>query len=101
MNDKSWLPILQSYSCNLKSKIQNRKWAGIVVFAVTFLMCGGVAQAQQPKVYRVGVLLPGSAWNEIIDGLRLGLRELGLEEKKHFILEIRDTKGDLKVAEEA
>jgi putative ABC transport system substrate-binding protein len=74
-----------------------------IVFALTamlFALCIS-AEAQQPKVYRVGVLLPGSAWNEIIDGLRVGLRELGLEEKKHFVLEIRDTKGDLKAAEEA
>jgi putative ABC transport system substrate-binding protein len=36
-----------------------------------------------------------------IDGLRVGLRELGLEEGKQFILAIRDTKGDAKAAEEA
>jgi len=59
------------------------------------------AEAQQPKVYRVGVLLPGEAWYEIIDGLRAGLKELGLEEGKQFVLEIRDTKGDTKAAEAA
>jgi putative ABC transport system substrate-binding protein len=58
-------------------------------------------QAQQQKIYRVGVLLPGAAWYEIINGLRVGLRDLGLEEGKQFVLEIRDTKGDLKGAEEA
>jgi len=57
--------------------------------------------AQQPKVDRVGVLLPGEAWYEIIDGLRVGLRQLGLEEGKQFILAIRDWKGDVKAAEEA
>jgi putative ABC transport system substrate-binding protein len=60
-----------------------------------------IAHAQQPQVYRVGVLLPGTHWNEIIDGLRTGLKELGLQEGKQFVLEIRDTKGDLKAAEEA
>ncbi len=59
------------------------------------------ANAQQPKVYRVGVILPGDAWYETIDGLRFGLRKLGLEEGKHFVLAIRDMKGDLKAAEEA
>jgi putative ABC transport system substrate-binding protein len=58
------------------------------------------AQAQQPKVYRVGVLLPSALGSEIVDGLRAGLKELGLEEGKQFVLEIRDTKGDLKAAEE-
>jgi len=59
------------------------------------------AQAQQPKVYRVGVLLPGEAWYEIVDGLRIGLRQVGLEEGKQFTLAIQDWKGDAKVAEEA
>jgi putative tryptophan/tyrosine transport system substrate-binding protein len=60
-----------------------------------------LTEAQQPAVYRVGVLLPGAHWYEIIDGLRAGLKELKLEEGKQFILEIRDTKGDLKTAETA
>lgn len=69
---------------------------GAMLLALSF-----PAQAQQPKVYRVGVLLPGAHWYEIIEGLQVGLRELGLEEGKHFVLEIRDTKGDLKAAEAA
>ena len=35
------------------------------------------------------------------DGLRAGLKRLGLEEGKQFTLAIRDTKGDAKAAEEA
>src|SRR4030095_4460113 len=41
------------------------------------------------------------AWYEIIDGLRVGLRELGLEEGKQFALAIGDWKGDVKAAEAA
>jgi ABC-type uncharacterized transport system substrate-binding protein len=37
----------------------------------------------------------------VVDGLREGLKELGLEERKHLVLEIRDTKGDLKAVEQA
>ena len=59
------------------------------------------AHAQQPKVYRVGVLVPGEAWYEIIDGLRVGLKQLGFEEGKQYVLSIRDWKGDAKAAEEA
>ena len=72
-----------------------------LALAAMLLALSFPAEAQQPKVYRVGVLLPGSAWLEIIDGLRVGLKELGFEEGKQFVLEIRDTKGDLKAAEEA
>ena len=59
------------------------------------------AEAGQAKVHRVGVLLPGGPLYEAIDGLRDGLRELGLEEGKQFSLVIRDTKGEAKAAEEA
>lgn len=58
------------------------------------------AEAQQPKLYRVGVITSGGARYATIDGLGVGLRELGLEDGKQFVLEIRDTKGDAKAAEE-
>jgi putative ABC transport system substrate-binding protein len=59
------------------------------------------AHAQQPKAYRVGVLLPGETWYEMVDGLRAGLKQLGLEEGKQFNLVIRNWKGNAKLAEEA
>jgi putative tryptophan/tyrosine transport system substrate-binding protein len=59
------------------------------------------AKAQQSKPYRVGVLVPGEAWYEIIDGLRVGLKQLGFEEGKQYFLSILDWKGDAKAAEEA
>jgi len=94
-----------SFSDNLKSKSgladQNLKWIVVVAIGVTFAICGAVAQAGQAKVYRVGVITAGGAWYETIDGLRVGLRQLGLEEGKQFILPIRDMKGDVKAAEEA
>jgi ABC-type uncharacterized transport system substrate-binding protein len=37
----------------------------------------------------------------VADGLRQGRRELGLEEGKHFVLDLRDTRGDQKGVEEA
>jgi len=48
-DEQSWVRILKSCSDNLKSKIQNRKLAGIVPLVVTLSMCGAVAEAQQPK----------------------------------------------------
>jgi putative ABC transport system substrate-binding protein len=81
-------------------KDMKKKIIGFALGALLFALSVS-AEAQQPKIYRVGVLLPGAHWYEIIDGLRAGLKELGLQEGKHFVLEIRDTKGDLKAAEEA
>jgi putative ABC transport system substrate-binding protein len=59
------------------------------------------AEAQQQKVYRIGVLFIGGPWYETVDGLRVGLKEMGLEEGKQFTLAIRDTKGNAKATEEA
>ncbi|MGH7812175.1 MAG: ABC transporter substrate binding protein, partial [Candidatus Binatia bacterium] len=63
-------------------------------------LCASV-HAQQPKAYRVAVLVPNEAWYEMVDGLRAGLKQLGLEEGKQFNLVIRNWKGIAKVAEEA
>lgn len=58
-------------------------------------------EAQQARVYRVGVAFLGGPHSSTIDGLRDGLRELGLEEGKQFVLHVRDGKGDLKSVEAA
>ena len=60
-----------------------------------------LAEAQQPKIYRIGVILPGGPLYEAVSGLKDGLKELGLEEGKQFTLAIKDTQADTKVAEEA
>ena len=85
---------------NPKSKIQNLRFA-VMAGAMLFALCSP-AEAGQAKIYRVGVILQGGGViYTAIDGLREGLKKLGLEEEKHFLLEIRDAKGDLKVVEEA
>lgn len=68
---------------------------------VMLLAYSSPSQAQQPKTYRIGVIFPGGPLSQSIDGLRDGLKELGLEEGKHFTLTIRDTKSDPKATEEA
>ena len=59
------------------------------------------AEAQQARVYRIGIVLQGGPYFADIDGLRDGLKELGLVEGKHFVLDVRDTKGDLTLVESA
>ncbi|MBI4169201.1 MAG: ABC transporter substrate-binding protein [Acidobacteria bacterium] len=49
----------------------------------------------------MGIIHHGGEYQVFVDGLRQGLRELGLEEGKHVALDIRDTKGDLKAVGEA
>ena len=59
------------------------------------------AEAQQAKIYRVGVIFEGGSFSKVVDGLKDGLKELGLQEGKRYVLEIRDLKGDRKAIEEA
>jgi ABC transporter substrate binding protein len=49
----------------------------------------------------LGVIHQGGPYKAVVDGLRDGLRQSGMEEGKHFVLDIRDAKGDLKAVEEA
>jgi putative ABC transport system substrate-binding protein len=69
-----------------------------VVSYFTFTYC---AAAQPTKPYRIGVLFPGGAQYETLNGMRDGLKELGLEEGKQLILLIKDVKGDVTATEQA
>ncbi len=59
------------------------------------------ADAQEAKTPRVGVILTGGFYYAVIDGLREGLKELGLEDGKQYVLEIQDVKGDLRMVGQA
>ncbi len=73
-----------------------------VILALEILLAPRGADSQPPaKVPRIGVVLMGGPNYAVVEGLRAGLKESGLEEGKHFILEIRDLKGDLKAAAQA
>ena len=85
-----------SSSDNLKSKIENRKWVGLVALAVAFALCGAVAQAQQAKkVPRIGYLSSGDAASEStrLEGIRLALHERGYIEGQNIAIEYRYTAG--------
>jgi putative tryptophan/tyrosine transport system substrate-binding protein len=60
------------------------------------------AEGQQPgKAYQIGVILHGGSYRAAVGGLREGLRSSGLEESTHWVLNVRETKGDLNAAEDA
>ena len=92
MIERSSMRWPNSSSENWKSKIQNRKWAGIVAIGFTFAMCGTVAQAQQPaKIPRIGYLEPGTASGNavLLNGFRQELTKLGWIEGKNINVEYR------------
>jgi len=68
---------------------------------ITVLLITDSVEAQPTKVFRVGVIHQGGPYKAVVNGLQDGLRQLGLEEGKQFLLNVRDSKGDLKAVEEA
>jgi putative ABC transport system substrate-binding protein len=72
----------------------------LLLCSLLFAPCSS-ADAQQSKVFHVGVIHQGGPYKTIVDGLQDGLRELGYENGKHIRLEIRDTKSDMKLVDEA
>ena len=78
------------------SKIQNRKWLGIIALAVVFALCGAVVEAQQPtKVPRIGFLagVLASTISARVEAFRHGLRELGYVEGKDIVIDYRYSEG--------
>ena len=73
----------------------------ILGVTVAVLFSVSLVRAQQSKINRIGVVLQGGPWYDAVNGLRQGLKELGYEEGKQFVLDIRDLKGDPKAVEAA
>ncbi len=74
----------------------------LVVMLVFSLLAAPLAvEAQQTHVYRVGVVFLRGSYTQAVDGLRDGLKELGLDEGKQFLLDVHDVEGDLKSVETA
>jgi putative tryptophan/tyrosine transport system substrate-binding protein len=79
-------------SDNRKSKIENRKWAGIFAIALTFAFGGAVTQAQQTgKVPRIGYLDNSTASGSkgLLEVFRQELTKLGWIEGKNITIEYR------------
>jgi putative ABC transport system substrate-binding protein len=91
---------LKTEKLRLTVLLQAKFSARSLIATVLLALCS-TAQAQPATAARIGVLLQGGPWYEAVEGLRAGLKELGLEEGKQFFLDIRDSKGDLKAIGEA
>src|SRR5712691_10012674 len=77
---------------NRKSKIQNRKLAGIVAIGIALAMCGAVAHAQQTgKVPRIGFLDSSTAAGSAVrlESLWQEMRKLGWIEGNNITIEYR------------
>ena len=72
---------------------------GLVVVIVILATCAVTVGAQPAKPERIGVIHLGEVFATLVDGLRAGLKELGLQDGKQFVLDVHDLKGDLKSAQ--
>jgi len=85
----------ESKTCTERNRsIQNRKWAGLFAIALTFAVCGAVAQAQQlPTLPRIGILFIGGRNQPHLESFKQGLSERGYIEGKNIALEYRFADG--------
>jgi putative ABC transport system substrate-binding protein len=96
MREKTWMQFSSSRCDNRKSKIQNRKWVGIVGIGLTFALGGAVATAQQTgKVPRIGYLESSTASGSavLLEAFRQELSKLGWIEGKNITIEHRFAEG--------
>jgi ABC-type uncharacterized transport system substrate-binding protein len=88
-----------------------KEFFGLAPWSMLFALCLVVAlllapsfsaEAQQlKKPYRIGVIHQGGPYQAVVDGLRDGLREFASDDRKQFLLDIRNAKGDSRLVEEA
>ena len=81
-----------SQSDNLKSKIQNRKWVGIVAIVVALPLVGARVEAQHAgKIFRIGLLDPSTASGSAVlwEAFQQELNKLGWNEGKNITIEYR------------
>jgi hypothetical protein len=96
MNRRSWARWLESFSDNLKSKIENRKWAGLFAIVLALTLVGARAEAQQPKkVHRIGYLSSSDPASDSprLEAIRLALPDLGYIEGQNIASEYRFAEG--------
>jgi putative ABC transport system substrate-binding protein len=95
MNKKLLNHFSGSYSGNRKSKIQNRKWAGLLSLVIVFAICGA-AGAQPTNIPRVAYLGATSLTANAarVEAFRQGLRELGYVDGKNIVIELRSAEGE-------
>ncbi len=75
-----------------------QKICGLLMATVLLSPVSGAA-AQPEKIPRIGVIHMGGVLGTVADGLRAGLKELGIEDGKQIVLDVQDLKGDAKGAE--
>lgn len=82
---------------NKKVSYENhtRIWILLSGLMIVALLLSGCSQAQESKVYRVGVLSGLDAFSPAIDGLKAKMTELGYVEGKNIAYDVQKTNVDM------
>ena len=72
-----------------------------IVTAIGAMLAAPFAAAQERRLSRVGVIFQGGPYAANVEGLRAGLKNLGLVEGRDVVFHVRDVKGDLKATNSA
>lgn len=72
-----------------------RIWTWVSAVMIVALLLSGCGQAQESKVYRVGVLSGLDAFSPAIDGLKAKLTELGYVEGENISYDVQKTNVDI------
>ncbi len=89
MNETTSLRFPNSCSDNLKSKIQNLKWVGVLAIVNLLVGCVGIVEAQQAGKMRYVSHRPGPGGGD--EAFLQGLRNLGWIEGQNITIEYRWT----------
>jgi len=74
--------------------MKRSRFVGLSVLVVAALIAPVASVAQTVGgIHRVGVIYLGGHHQVIVDGLRQGLRDLGLEEGKHVVFDLKEIKS--------
>ena len=78
-------------------------WSSLLVAALLVALWAspGPLRAQPAVIYHVGVILQGGSYKAVVEGLQAGLKDLGWEEGKQYVIDARDGRGEMQGAEEA
>jgi putative ABC transport system substrate-binding protein len=92
MTSRLLIPLSDFWLDNLKSKIKNPKWGGLITLVIAFTLCGAVAHAQQPgKIFRIGFLDASTASGiaGLLEAFWQDMSNLGWIEGKNIAVEYR------------
>ena len=78
----------------MDKKNSQKVWVLLTWIVITAMLLSGCGNAQEKKVYRVGILDSFTPFSELADGFKIGMAELGYVEGKNISYDIQSSNFD-------